>query len=162
MVTVVGVAAGEAAVTVTATDPGDLSATQMFDVTVAVGNQSPQAVGTITGLAIAVGATEAVDVSGNFSDADGDELTYTAASSADAFATVSVDGSMVTVVGVAAGEAAVTVTATDPGDLSATQMFDVTVAVGNQSPQAVGTITGLAIAVGATEAVDAGNGHRSR
>ena len=75
-----------------------------------------------------------MDVSGNFSDADGDELTYTAASSADAFATVSVDGSMVTVVGVAAGEAAVTVTATDPGDLSATQMFDVTVAVGNQSP----------------------------
>ena len=73
MVTVVGVAAGEAAVTVTATDPGDLSATQMFDVTVAVGNQSPQAVGTITGLAIAVGATEAVDVSGNFSDADGDD-----------------------------------------------------------------------------------------
>ena len=75
-------------------------------------------------------------------------LTYTAASSADAFATVSVDGSMVTVVGVAAGEAAVTVTATDPGDLSATQMFDVTVAVGNQSPQAVGTIADQIIRVG--------------
>ena len=91
-----------------------------------------------------------MDVSGNFSDADGDELTYTAASSADAFATVSVDGSMVTVVGVAAGEAAVTVTATDPGDLSATQMFDVTVAVAQPTGPgpAVGTITGLTIAVG--------------
>ena len=70
------------------------------------------------------------DVSENFSDPDGDELTYTAASSADSVATVSFSGAEVTAVaGVAAGSATVTVTATDPGGLSATQTFDVTVAV---------------------------------
>ena len=150
MVTVVGVAAGEAAVTVWATDPGDLSATQMFDVTVAVANQAPLPVGEIADQEVAPGGSEAVDVSGNFSDPDDDdaELTYTAASSDDAVATVSFSGAVVTVEGVAAGSATVTVTATDPGGLSATQMFDVTVAVANQSPEAVGTITDQTLTVG--------------
>ena len=110
----------------------------MFDVTVAVVNQSPEAVDTIADQGVAPGDSVTVDVSGNFSDPDGDELTYTAASSDDTVATVSVSGAEVTVTGVAAGSATVTVTATDPGDLSADQMFDVT--VGNQSPEAVETI----------------------
>ena len=106
-VTVTGVAAGSATVTVTATDPGDLSVTQMFDVTVAVANQSPEAVDTIADQGVAPGDSVTVDVSGNFSDPDGDdaELTYTAASSDDTVATVSVSGAEVTVTGVAAGSA---------------------------------------------------------
>ena len=153
-VTVTGVAAGSATVTVTATDPGDLSVTQMFDVTVAVANQSPEAVDTIADQGVAPGDSVTVDVSGNFSDPDGDELTYTAASSDDTVATVSVSGAEVTVTGVAAGSATVTVTATDPGDLSVTQMFDVTVAVANQSPEAVGTIADQGVAPGDSVTVD--------
>ena len=106
--------------------------------TVAVANQSPEAGDTIADQGVAPGDSATVDVSGNFSDPDGDELTYMAASSDDAVATVSVSGAEVTVTGVAAGSATVTVTATDPGGLSATQTFDVT--VGNQSPEAVDTI----------------------
>ena len=139
-VTVTGVAAGSATVTVTATDPGDLSATQTFDVTVAVGNQAPVAVGEIAAQTLTAGDSVPVDVSGNFSDPDDDELIYMAASSDEAVATVSVSGAEVTVTGVAAGSATVTVTATDPGDLSATQTFDVTVVLGNQAPVAVGEI----------------------
>ena len=153
-VTVTGVAAGSATVTVTATDPGDLSVTQMFDVTVAVANQSPEAVDTIADQGVAPGDSVTVDVSGNFSDPDGDELTYTAASSDDTVATVSVSGAEVTVTGVAAGSATVTVTATDPGDLSVTQMFDVTVAVANQSPEAVDTIADQSVAPGDSVTVD--------
>ena len=83
-VTVAGVAAGSATVTVTATDPGGLSADQTFDVTVVVANQSPEAVDTIADQSVAPGESVTVDVSGNFSDPDGDELTYTAASSDEA------------------------------------------------------------------------------
>ena len=139
-VTVTGVAAGSATVTVTATDPGDLSATQAFAVTVVLGNQAPVAVGEIEAQAVEVGESATVDVSGNFSDPDDDELIYMAGSSDDDIATASVSGAEVTVTGVAAGSATVTVTATDPGALSATQTFDVTVVLGNQAPEAVDTI----------------------
>ena len=153
-VTVTGVAAGSATVTVTAIDPGDLSATQTFDVTVALGNQAPVAVGEIADQGVAPGESATVDVSGNFSDPDDDELIYMAASSDDDIATASVSGAEVTVTGVAAGSATVTVTATDPGDLSATQTFDVTVALGNQAPVAVGEIEAQAVEVGESATVD--------
>ena len=153
-VTVTGVAAGSATVTVTATDPGDLSATQTFDVTVVLGNQAPVAVGEIADQGVAPGDSVTVDVSGNFSDPDDDELIYMAASSDDDIATASVSGAEVTVTGVAAGSATVTVTATDPGDLSATQTFDVTVVLGNQAPVAVGEIEAQAVEVGESATVD--------
>ena len=55
-----------------------------------------------------------VDVASNFSDADmGDSLTYTAMSDMMSYATASVSGSMVTIMGVAPGSATITVTATD-------------------------------------------------
>ena len=153
-VTVTGVAAGSATVTVTATDPGGLSATQTFDVTVAVGNQAPVAVGEIAAQTLTVGDSVPVDVSGNFSDPDDDDLIYMAASSDEAVATVSVSGAEVTVTGVAAGSATVTVTATDPGDLSATQTFDVTVVLGNQAPVAVGEIAAQTLTAGDSVPVD--------
>ena len=81
-----------------------------------------------------------MDVSGNFSDPEGDELTYTAASSDDDIATASLSGAAVTITGVAAGSATVTVTATDPGGLSATQTFDVTVPMPNQAPEISDTV----------------------
>ena len=135
MVTVAAVGLGTAFVTVTATDPDGASAAQTFAAFVAQGNRAPRAVGEIAAQTVTAGSSVAVDVSGNFSDPDGDDLTYTAASSDDATATVSVSGAMVTVTGVAAGSATVTVTATDPGGLTATQTFDVTVNAANQAPE---------------------------
>ena len=126
-VTVGGVAAGTATVTVTATDPGGLSASQTFDVTVEAANQPPAVVDAIEDQTVDAGAEVTVDVSAAFSDPDGDDLTYEATSDTPDIATASVSGSEVTVSGVAAGTATVTVTATDPGGLSASQTFDVTV-----------------------------------
>ena len=140
MVTVAAVDVGTAFITVAATDPDGASAAQTFAAFVAQGNRAPRAVGEIAAQSVTVDDTVTVDVSGNFSDPDDDALTYTAASSDDATAAVSVSGAMVTVTGVAAGSATVTVTATDPGGLSAMQTFDVTVNAGNQGPEISDTI----------------------
>ena len=70
-----------------------------------------------------------VDVSSYFSDPDGDALSYTAASSNAGVASVSVSGSSVAVTALAKGVATVTVTARDPGGLSAVSSFGVTVTV---------------------------------
>ena len=129
-VTVAPVVAGSATITVTATDPGGLSATQTFTVTVSPVNQPPIAVGSLSDVTLLVnGSATTVDASSAFSDPDGDTLIYTATSSATDKATVSISGSTVTVTPVVAGSATITVTATDPGGLSATQTFSVTVAI---------------------------------
>ena len=76
-----------------------------------------------------VGSTQDVSLSGVFSDADSDSLTITAASSDDAKATVTVasDGSKLTVEGVTAGEATITVTAQDADGNQVSDAFDVAV-----------------------------------
>ena len=66
-------------------------------------------------------------VSGYFSDADGDALSYEATSSDDDIATTSAADSTVTINGHAAGTATITITATDPRGASAMQ--EATVAV---------------------------------
>ena len=124
-VTVTGVAAGMATVTVTASDPGGLSASQSFEVTVL--NRAPEAVGTIPDLTLRTGDTENVDVSSYFNDPDADALIYAATSSDAGVATASVSGSTVTLHrGGGVGVATITVTASDPGGLSASQSFRVT------------------------------------
>ena len=139
MVTLIGIDAGTAFVAVTATDPGGLSATQVFAASVASGNQAPMTEGEIPAQSVKVGDSATVDVSGNFSDPNGDELMYTAASSDDAVATVTIDGAMVTIMGVAAGTATLTVTATDPDGLSAVQEAEIAVAA-NQGPEVSETV----------------------
>ena len=68
-----------------------------------------------------------LDVSPYFRDGDGDELTFAAVSSDESVATVVISGSTATIKPVSPGNAAVTVKATDPGGLSATQRFRVNV-----------------------------------
>ena len=68
-----------------------------------------------------------VNVEDNFLDPDGDNLSYSATSNMSGVASVSVTGSEVTITPVSAGSATVTVTASDPNDLSATQEFEVLV-----------------------------------
>ena len=151
MVTIVPVSAGNADITVTATDPDGLSATQTIEVSVEVPeNMPPEAVGQIAPLMLVEGGpTVEVDVSGAFRDPDGDELVYAAESSDDQVATASVAGTMVTIIPVSAGNSDVTVTATDPDGLSATQTIAVTVEVPeNMSPEAVGQIAPLMLVEG--------------
>ena len=127
VLTLVGVAEGTATVTVTATDPAGLSAAQNVAVTVSMPNRAPEAVGSIPAQSLEGGARVALDVSSYFRDPDGDVLTYAAASNNTGVATASISGSRVTVTGVAVGSATVTVTASDPAGLTATQTIAVTV-----------------------------------
>ena len=150
-VSLAAVAAGTSAVTVTATDPDGLSATQSFTVTVEPPeNRPPVAVGTLPPVRVAAGdAALTVEVASAFSDPDGDALTYSATSSSPAVATAAVFGSRVTVTPVAEGASTVTVTATDPDGLSAAQSFTVTVQPPeNRPPVAVGTLPPVRVAAG--------------
>ena len=114
-------------------------------------NRAPTAVGTISGRTLTAGGSNTVlDVSGNFSDADNDTLTYTASSNATGVATVSVSGAQVTITPLAAGSATITVTASD-GTLTATQTIAVTVSaapVANSAPVTVGAISARTLTVG--------------
>lgn len=149
-VTVAGVAKGNATVTVTATDPGGMTAEQSFVVTVP--NRPPHAVGTIAEQDVYVGDTVAIEVVAHFSDPDGDTLAYTAASSDTAFAAVSVSGGTVTLIGLAVGSVTVTVTATDTEGLAAEQGFAATVP--NRPPEAVGAVADQEVFVGDSVTVD--------
>ncbi len=145
-----GVGSGEATVTVNATDPGGLSAEQSFEVTVP--NRAPEAVGEVPTQTVFVAESAEVELAGYFSDPDGDTLAFTAASSNAGVARVSVEGGVVTIEAVAAGEATVTVTATDPGGLAAQQGFPVTVP--NRAPGPVGSLPDQTLAAGQEVAID--------
>ena len=117
-------------------------------------NRAPTTVGSLDALAIEVGAEVTVNVASNFSDPDGDALTYSAATSDDAVATASVSGSTVAVTGVGAGTANITVTATDPGGLNATQTMGVTVEAANNPPIVVGGLEDQTVSIGDTVMAD--------
>ena len=121
-VSVTPVAEGTATVTVTAADPGGLSATQAFTAMVSPpANRPPEPVGALPPLTLGVDdPAVAAEVEGAFRDADGDRLTYGAASSAPAVAAVAVLGSTVKVTPTGEGTATVTVTAADAGGSNGT------------------------------------------
>ena len=148
LVTIRGVAAGAATVTATVTesDKANLTATQIFTVTVT--NRAPETVGTVPSQTVAVGRNaKTVDVSSYFRDPDGDSLNYTASSSDGTKATVDVSGSTVSIAAVAVGSATITVTASD-GTATATQTISVTVnAHPNRAPTAVGSIPAMTASV---------------
>ena len=120
MLTVTGVAAGPATVTVTATNSAE-SASQ--EVMVTVMDVPPEVAEPLEPVSVRAGETAMVDLSSTFS---GTALVHSAMSSSEEMATVSVDGTMLTVTGVAAGSATVTVTATNSSG-SASQDLSVTV-----------------------------------
>ncbi|WP_419167557.1 Ig-like domain-containing protein [Candidatus Palauibacter sp.] len=101
-------------------------------------NRAPLPSGSIPALTINVGQTATVNVAGNFIDPDGDALTYAATSTGADVASATVSGDLVTVTAVARGTVSVTVTATDPGGLSAAQSFEASVP--NRAPEPVGAI----------------------
>ncbi len=90
-------------------------------------NRRPAVAKALRDRVLALPGTLEVDVSEAFADPDGDALTYTVSTSAPSVVTASAAGGRVTLTAAAAGTATVQVTATDPGELSATQSFLATV-----------------------------------
>ena len=90
-------------------------------------NRPPAAAGTLPDRALTLPGT--LDVSQAFVDPDGDRLAYAVSSAAPDVVTVLAAGARVTLTAVGVGRARIEVTATDPGGLSATQAFTVTVVV---------------------------------
>ena len=137
-------------VTVTAQDNGGLEATQQF--TVRRSNSPPVASsGTFPPQTINVGESSPLYMGNWFSDPDvcDNPLTYMAASSDASRVTASASGNTVTIAGVSAGNATVTVTAQDTGGLEATLDILVWVVATASKP---GAPTGLtATADGQTE-----------
>ena len=116
---------GAGTVTVTAADPAGLSA--RVAVAVAV-NRAPVLSGEIPAQSLIDGAPpEEVDVSAYFTDPDGDALAFEASSTDTAVVRVALSGTALTFEVRAVGEAAVTVTASDPDSLEARAVFTVEV-----------------------------------
>ena len=118
---VTGVSPGNTTVTVTASDPGGLTAQQSF--VVDVPNRAPVAVGTMPDQELFARDTVRIDVSRYFNDPDGDALAHDVATANERVAIATLADSTITLVAVADGEALITVTASDPGGLSARQRF---------------------------------------
>ena len=152
-VTIEGVTPGPASVTVSARDPDGGEAFQSFSVTVRLPpppNQKPVVTSAIPAQTVRENENVSVDLDGHFSDPEGGALNYGATSSDGGVATAEISGSDVVVGGVNEGTATVTVTATDPGGLSADHEFGVTVepASTNQAPQVTGTIADRTAIIG--------------
>ena len=127
-------ARGTATITVTADDGNGGTVEDTFTVTVKAAPTVASAISDVTGLA--AGTSQLVSLSGVFSDADGDGLSITTGSNDEnvATATMSSDGASLTVTGVAAGTAMVTVTAEDSDGNRAATNFDVTVTASQPAP----------------------------
>ena len=138
-----GIAPGTATMTLKATDPEGLTATQSFDVTVTRRNRAPRPQGNIPDESLDAGAEVTTDLSDYFTDPDGDDLTFTAESSDPPVATAGISANELTTTAVDTGTATITVTATDPGGLTATQSFAVAVdhTPTDGAPRPIGYIT---------------------
>ena len=151
MITITAVAAGTATITVSASDGVNDAVPQMFEVTVTPAedpvapdpNQPPTSFRIPDqSLTVVDDPSKDLDLSMYFDDADRDELTYDAASDNEAAVTADVAGSMLTITAVAAGEATITVSATDGESAPISRMFDVTVnPESNKPPAAVAGIS---------------------
>ena len=153
-VTLTGVATGQTTLSVTASDPDGQQATLTTQVTVVVRNQGPVTVGTIPEQTIEEGKTVTLSMSDYFQDPDGGTLNYQAESSDPTVGTATVAGSSVTLTGVKEGQATLTVTATDPDDLTATQTAAITVAARGRGPETVGSIPPLSLDAGNIQSLD--------
>ena len=140
---------GSTLVTIEATDPTRLSATQTFTVTVEPAeapNQPPRAVNKIPSQSLTMGsAPPPLDVSVYFHDPDGDMIFYTPVSSDRAVATTEPTGSEeITIFPRGIGTATITVTAKNSDGLFDTQIFSVTVTA-TQTPTERPTPQGLSV-----------------
>ena len=115
-------ARGTVSVTVTATDPGGLSAQQSFEVMVA--NQAPFVRDSIQSATLGMGETRSWSGPDLFRDPDGDSLTYAARSSNLQVLRPWVTDEVLLIQGLSPGTATLTFSAFDPEGLSARIVFD--------------------------------------
>ena len=90
-------------------------------------NRAPHATVVIPSLTLTAGDAETLNLASHFSDQDNEPLTFMAVSSNPDAVSVSVSGSALTLTPRLEGNVTVTATARDPGGLSTTQTFGVTV-----------------------------------
>ena len=110
------------------TDPDGETAAATVAVTVRSINDAPSAAGVIPDQVLEEGDGPAtLDLTPYFADVDDNALSYGAVSSDQSAVTVAVAGATLTLAPVVTGTARVTVTATDPDGLTATQTFGVSV-----------------------------------
>ena len=133
LVTIAPRALGRTTVAVTAADAQGLTTTQPIAVTVQPRNRGPKA-RTLRSQRVRLGGSVLVDLSPVFSDPNGDRLSYSASSSNEAVATVSVEGTGVRIAAQTEGQATIMVKARDPWGLEATQAFGLTVEPKNPPP----------------------------
>ncbi len=120
---------GSSTITVTAADAGGRAATQTFQVVVSstTANRPPRVARVLSDLTLFAGEATTIDVAPYFTDPDGDALTYAVTSSDASVATAKVSGSTVVIAALAEGPTRITVTASDPAGLSASQTVSATV-----------------------------------
>jgi len=148
--TVTPVNEGTATVLLIVKDAHGLTVTRNFTVMVnSAPNGAPVVVRTINPVTLTAGNGAAViEIADQFSDPDGDPLTYSAVSANAAVVTVKMTDSTLTITPVAAGSTTVILTASD-GSLNTTQTIAVTVnAALNRAPVAVGTINPVTLTAG--------------
>jgi len=90
-------------------------------------NGAPVASARIPDATVAIGDSVTLGMTAYFADPDGDSLAFTPTSSDSSVALASASGGSVKASAVGPGTATVAVVATDPGGLSASQMFEVAV-----------------------------------
>lgn len=126
-------ASGTATITVTVSD-GDARSqdtSTSFALTVTPVNDAPTVAAEVPDRSEPAASTPfEIDLTSVFADVDDATLQYTATSSVGATATVTVDGTMVTVTPVQFGTATITLQATDAAGLSAEDAFTLTVTAG--------------------------------
>ena len=148
--TVTPVNEGTATVLLIVKDAHGLTVTRNFTVMVnSAPNGAPVVVRTVNPVTLTAGNGAAViEIADQFSDPDGDTLTYSAVSANTAVVTASMTDSTLTITPVAAGSTTVILTASD-GSLNTTQTIAVTVnAALNRAPVAVGTINPVTLTAG--------------
>lgn len=118
-------APGASTITITATDPGGLSATEMFRVIVP--NRMPVLVKPLRQLDKKVGQKVRVDLPGHFTDPDLEVLTYEAWVTDASVAAVRRTGGTVIVEALAPGSTVLVARAADPAGLAAVDSADVSV-----------------------------------
>ena len=131
-------ARGTATITVTADDGNGGTVSDSFDVTV---KAAPVVASALADLSLEPESNHEVSLTGVFSDADGDALVITAASS-DTDVVVASIWDTFTLMALAEGSATVTVTAEDSDGNRVGDTFEVTVSAAQQAPQS--TLTGAA------------------
>ncbi|HRX69278.1 MAG TPA: T9SS type A sorting domain-containing protein, partial [Tenuifilaceae bacterium] len=130
--TVTEVGNGATSITVTANDSNGGTVNDVFSFTVnEIPNSAPTVANPITDIVLEEGfGTTDVDLTNVFADADGDVLSYSAASENELVVTVSVAGNTLTVTEVGIGAANITVTANDGNGGTVSDSFSFTLNTG--------------------------------